>query len=82
MAASQGNDNAVDILGGNGVPMIRKSKLLIVDLAGSERINKSGLFFFFFMATTNHPFSPFLLMLYLCFFLFFFLVKLSHEQLA
>ncbi|KAG7016334.1 Kinesin-like protein KIN-UC [Cucurbita argyrosperma subsp. argyrosperma] len=42
MTASHGNDNAVDILGGNGVPMIRKSKLLIVDLAGSERINKSG----------------------------------------
>nr|QWT43297.1 kinesin-related protein KIN1C [Citrullus lanatus] len=44
MTASQVNmnDNAVDILGGNGIPMIRKSKLLVVDLAGSERINKSG----------------------------------------
>ncbi|KGN47845.1 kinesin-like protein KIN-UC [Cucumis sativus] len=44
MTASQGNanDHAIDILGGNGIPMIRKSKLLVVDLAGSERINKSG----------------------------------------
>ena len=47
MTASQGNanDHAIDILGGNGIPMIRKSKLLVVDLAGSERINKSGLLF-------------------------------------
>lgn len=53
MTASQVNmnDNAVDILGGNGIPMIRKSKLLVVDLAGSERINKSGLLFF--VATTQ-----------------------------
>ncbi|XP_038885517.1 kinesin-like protein KIN-UC [Benincasa hispida] len=44
MTAFQGNvnDHAIDILGGNGIPMIRKSKLLVVDLAGSERINKSG----------------------------------------
>ncbi|XP_022134077.1 kinesin-like protein KIN-UC isoform X2 [Momordica charantia] len=36
------NDNAVDVLGGDGIPIVRKSKLLVVDLAGSERINKSG----------------------------------------
>ncbi|KAJ4834636.1 hypothetical protein Tsubulata_020203 [Turnera subulata] len=27
---------------GNGIPRVRKSKLLIVDLAGSERLDKSG----------------------------------------
>lgn len=27
---------------GNGLPIIRRSKLLIVDLAGSERVDKSG----------------------------------------
>ncbi|XP_022923750.1 kinesin-like protein KIN-UC isoform X1 [Cucurbita moschata] len=42
MATTQGHDHTVDFLGGNGIPMIRKSKLLVVDLAGSERINKSG----------------------------------------
>ncbi|CAN1785575.1 Kinesin-like protein KIN-UC [Linum perenne] len=26
----------------NGLPRVRKSKMLIVDLAGSERIDKSG----------------------------------------
>lgn len=26
----------------NGLPIIRRSKLLIVDLAGSERVDKSG----------------------------------------
>lgn len=30
-----------------GIPVVRKSKLLIVDLAGSERIDKSGLSIFF-----------------------------------
>ncbi|KAL5981789.1 hypothetical protein ACLOJK_015853 [Asimina triloba] len=28
--------------GGDGVPVVRRSKLLIVDLAGSERVDKSG----------------------------------------
>lgn len=28
---------------GNGIPTVRKSKLLIVDLAGSERLDKSGM---------------------------------------
>ncbi|EXB96208.1 Armadillo repeat-containing kinesin-like protein 1 [Morus notabilis] len=28
--------------GSNGIPVVRKSKLLIVDLAGSERLDKSG----------------------------------------
>uniref|UniRef100_A0A2C9VY08 Kinesin-like protein n=1 Tax=Manihot esculenta TaxID=3983 RepID=A0A2C9VY08_MANES len=31
-----------DLVGGNGIPRVRKSKLLIVDLAGSERLDKSG----------------------------------------
>lgn len=30
------------IPGSNGIPTVRKSKLLIVDLAGSERLDKSG----------------------------------------
>ena len=72
MAASQGNDNAVDILGGNGVPMIRKSKLLIVDLAGSERINKSGLFFFFYGHYQPSLFSVSFNVVSLFFFVFFF----------
>ncbi|KAL3579364.1 hypothetical protein D5086_020868 [Populus alba] len=31
-----------NLSGGNGIPRVRKSKLLIVDLAGSERLDKSG----------------------------------------
>ncbi|XP_058083017.1 kinesin-like protein KIN-UA isoform X2 [Magnolia sinica] len=38
LANSTGND----LPGGDGVPVVLKSKLLIVDLAGSERIDKSG----------------------------------------
>ena len=59
MTASQGNanDHAIDILGGNGIPMIRKSKLLVVDLAGSERINKSGCYFLW--PLPNPCISPF-----------------------
>ncbi|XP_065870855.1 kinesin-like protein KIN-UC isoform X2 [Euphorbia lathyris] len=35
-------DRKTDALGSNGIPRVRKSKLLIVDLAGSERVDKSG----------------------------------------
>ncbi|XP_057991778.1 kinesin-like protein KIN-UC isoform X2 [Hevea brasiliensis] len=35
-------DMTTDLAGGNGIPRVRKSKLLIVDLAGSERLDKSG----------------------------------------
>ncbi|KAJ8766097.1 hypothetical protein K2173_020613 [Erythroxylum novogranatense] len=35
-------DRSSDLTGGNGIPRVRKSKLLIVDLAGSERLDKSG----------------------------------------
>lgn len=36
--------DAAELPGGNHIPVVRKSKLLIVDLAGSERIDKSGIF--------------------------------------
>ncbi|KAJ6720233.1 CENTROMERE PROTEIN E [Salix viminalis] len=39
---SQENDVKSNLSGGNGIPRVRKSKLLIVDLAGSERLDKSG----------------------------------------
>ena len=42
---SQEKDTRNGISGGNVIPTVRKSKLLIVDLAGSERIDKSGLLF-------------------------------------
>ncbi|KAF8395265.1 hypothetical protein HHK36_019207 [Tetracentron sinense] len=41
-SSSTEKDSRSDILGGNHVPTVLKSKLLIVDLAGSERIDKSG----------------------------------------
>lgn len=40
---SQENDVKSNLSGGNGIPRVRKSKLLIVDLAGSERLDKSGM---------------------------------------
>ena len=40
---SQEKDVKSNISGGNGIPRVRKSKLLIVDLAGSERLDKSGM---------------------------------------
>ncbi|KAK9283707.1 hypothetical protein L1049_011957 [Liquidambar formosana] len=40
--SSQEKDTRNGISGGNVIPTVRKSKLLIVDLAGSERIDKSG----------------------------------------
>lgn len=39
----QGKMEKNDLPGDKGIPMVRKSKLLIVDLAGSERLDKSGL---------------------------------------
>ncbi|KAL4621528.1 hypothetical protein ACB092_06G234800 [Castanea dentata] len=39
---SQEKGTKSDLFDGNGIPIVRKSKLLIVDLAGSERIDKSG----------------------------------------
>ncbi|KAG6760399.1 hypothetical protein POTOM_036917 [Populus tomentosa] len=39
---SQEKDVKSNLSGGNGIPRVRKSKLLIVDLAGSERLDKSG----------------------------------------
>ncbi|KAL5735028.1 hypothetical protein ACOSP7_032889 [Xanthoceras sorbifolium] len=39
---SHGKETRSDLLGGNSIPRVRKSKLLIVDLAGSERLDKSG----------------------------------------
>lgn len=38
----QGKMEKNDLPGDKGIPMVRKSKLLIVDLAGSERLDKSG----------------------------------------
>jgi len=40
---SQEKDVKSNLSGGNGIPRVRKSKLLIVDLAGSERLDKSGM---------------------------------------
>ncbi|KAI9389371.1 hypothetical protein POPTR_008G035400v4 [Populus trichocarpa] len=40
--ASQEKDVKSNLAGGNGLPRVRKSKLLVVDLAGSERLDKSG----------------------------------------
>ncbi|CAK7325416.1 unnamed protein product [Dovyalis caffra] len=40
--ASQEKDVKSNLAGCNGIPRVRKSKLLIVDLAGSERLDKSG----------------------------------------
>ncbi|KAL9365569.1 hypothetical protein Peur_043442 [Populus x canadensis] len=39
---SQEKDVKSNLVGGNGLPRVRKSKLLIVDLVESERIAKSG----------------------------------------
>ncbi|KAJ6986823.1 kinesin-like protein KIN-UC [Populus alba x Populus x berolinensis] len=39
---SQEKDVKSNLVGGNGLPRVRKSKLLIVDLAGSETLEKSG----------------------------------------
>ncbi|KAH8497339.1 hypothetical protein H0E87_019857 [Populus deltoides] len=39
---SQEKDVKSNLSDGNGIPRVRKSKLLIVDLAGSERLDKSG----------------------------------------
>ncbi|KAJ6892465.1 kinesin-like protein KIN-UC isoform X2 [Populus alba x Populus x berolinensis] len=39
---SEEKDVKSNLSGGNGIPRVRKSKLLIVDLAGSERLDKSG----------------------------------------
>jgi hypothetical protein len=41
--ASQEKDVKSNLAGGNGLPRVRKSKLLVVDLAGSERLDKSGM---------------------------------------
>jgi len=40
---SQEKDVKSNLVGGNGLPRVRKSKLLIVDLVESERIAKSGM---------------------------------------
>lgn len=45
----------------NGIPIVRKSKLLIVDLAGSERVDKSGLLLIYLIFPSNllFPFNIF-----------------------
>ncbi|PSR92994.1 Kinesin-like protein [Actinidia chinensis var. chinensis] len=41
-APFQEKDSKKDLSNCHGIPIVRKSKLLIVDLAGSERLDKSG----------------------------------------
>lgn len=53
---SQEKGTKSDLFDGNGIPIVRKSKLLIVDLAGSERIDKSGLSFIVFITFKLIPF--------------------------